>query len=94
MLGLRGRSIRIRPDTSAAEEIKSILQEHGVADQPVGVDVVEPAMLFELQEAGLTVRDCQQVMLDARELKSADEISLLNMSAGLVDGAIRPSPRI
>src|SRR6185312_4409505 len=70
----------------AAEEIKSILKEHGVADQPVGVDVVEPAMLFELQEVGLKVRDGQQVMLYARELKSADEISLLNMSASLVDG--------
>ena len=32
------------------------------------------------------MRDGQQVMLDARELKSADEISLLNMSAGMVDG--------
>ena len=32
------------------------------------------------------MRDGQQVMLDARELKSADEISLLNMSAALVDG--------
>jgi Xaa-Pro dipeptidase len=43
-------------------------------------------MMFELQEVGLKVRDGQQVMLDAREMKSADEISLLNMSAALVDG--------
>ena len=87
MLGLRGAiHPRIGLMREAAEEIKSILKEHGVADQPVGVDVVEPAMLFELQEVGLKVRDGQQVMLDARELKSADEISLLNMSASLVDG--------
>ncbi|HWE74882.1 MAG TPA: M24 family metallopeptidase [Stellaceae bacterium] len=87
MLGLRGAiHPKIGLMRSAAEEIKSILMEHGVADQPVGVDVVEPAMLFELQAVGLQVRDCQQAMLDARELKSADEISLLNMSAGLVDG--------
>ena len=86
MLGLRGAiHPRIGLMREAAEEIKSILKEHGVADQPVGVDVVEPAMLFELQEVGLKVRDGQQVMLDARELKSADEISLLNMSASLVD---------
>ncbi len=87
MLGLRGAvHPRIGLMREAAEEIKSILKEHGVADQPVGVDVVEPAMLFELQEVGLKVRDGQQVMLDARELKSADEIALLNMSASLVDG--------
>ncbi len=87
MLGLRGAiHPRIGLMRSAAEEIKSILQEHGVADQPVGVDVVEPAMMFELQEVGLKIRDGQQIMLDAREMKSADEISLLNMSAGLVDG--------
>jgi Xaa-Pro dipeptidase len=87
MLGLRGAvHPKIGLMRKAAEELRSILAEHGVADMPVGVDVVEPAMLFELQAVGLDVRDGQQVMLDARELKSADEISLLNMSAALVDG--------
>jgi Xaa-Pro aminopeptidase len=87
MLGLRGAvHPKIGLMRKAAEELKSILAEHGVADMPVGVDVVEPAMMFELQAVGLDVRDGQQVMLDARELKSADEISLLNMSAALVDG--------
>jgi Xaa-Pro dipeptidase len=87
MLGLRGAiHPKIGLMRKAAEEIKSILAEHGVADQPVGVDVVEPAMMFELQAVGLDVRDGQQVMLDARELKSSDEIQLLNMSASLVDG--------
>ena len=82
MLGLRGA---VQPEIGlmrkAAEEIKSILDENGVADMPVGVDLVEPAMMFELQRAGIDVRDGQQVMLDAREIKSTDEISLLNMSA-------------
>ncbi len=87
MLGLRGAvHPKIGLMRKAAEEIKSILVEHGVAAMPVGVDVVEPGMLFELQAVGLDVRDGQQVMLDAREIKSADEIALLNMSAALVDG--------
>src|SRR5690348_6844512 len=87
MLGLRGAvAPKIGLMRKAAEEIKSILQEHGVADQPVGVDVVEPAMLFELQAVGLKTVDGQQVMLDAREIKSNDEITLLNMSAAIVDG--------
>jgi hypothetical protein len=67
MLGLRGAvHPKIGLMRKAAEEIKSILQEHGVADQPIGVDVVEPAMMFELQAVGLDVRDGQQIMLDAR----------------------------
>ena len=33
---------------------------------------------FELQAAGITVADGQQVMLDAREIKSPDEIMLLS----------------
>jgi len=43
-------------------------------------------MLFELQKAGMKVVDGQQVMLDAREIKSIDEIVLLNQAAAMVDG--------
>ncbi len=71
---------------SAAEEIKSLLVDAGVADQPVGIDVVEPPMMFELQRQNLEVVDGQQVMLDAREIKSQDEIILLNQAAAMVDG--------
>src|SRR5499433_645577 len=70
-----------------AEEIASLLREAGVADMPLGVDIIEPPMLFELQKAGLKVQDGQQVMLEAREIKSADEIALLNRAAAMVDGA-------
>jgi Xaa-Pro dipeptidase len=70
----------------AVTEIKSMLVEAGVADLPVGVDIVEPAFLFEMQRQGLTVVDCQQLMLDARVIKSTDEIVLLNQAAAMVDG--------
>jgi Xaa-Pro dipeptidase len=70
-----------------AKEIASLILEAGVADMPVGVDIIEPPMMFELERAGLTVRDGQQVMLEAREIKSADEIALLNRAAAMVDGA-------
>jgi Xaa-Pro dipeptidase len=70
----------------AAKEIKAILDEEGVGQMPLGVDVVEPGFLFALQELGIEVRDCQQVMLDAREIKSHDEITLLNMAAAMGDG--------
>ncbi|NIW23345.1 MAG: M24 family metallopeptidase [Gammaproteobacteria bacterium] len=87
MLGLRGA---VAPDAGlfkqAAEEIARLLKEDGVANMPVGVDVSEPPMLEALKAAGLDVRDGQQVMLDAREIKSMDEIVLLNTAASMVDG--------
>jgi Xaa-Pro aminopeptidase len=70
-----------------AEEMASILRKTGVAKMPVGVDIIEPPMMFELEKAGLKVKDGQQVMLEAREVKSADEIALLNRAAAMVDGA-------
>jgi Xaa-Pro dipeptidase len=72
--------------TQAAKEIKAILVKEGVADMPLGLDVCEPPMLFALQAEGIEVRDGQQVMLAAREIKSHDEITLLNIAASMVDG--------
>lgn len=86
-VGLRGT---IPPDQGlvkrAAQEIHDVLREQGVANMPVGVDVIEAPMLFELQKLGIDIRDGQQVMLDAREIKSRDEIMLLNTAAAMVDG--------
>src|SRR3954453_6403782 len=87
LLGLRGATggdITLFRD--AAKEIKAILDAEGMADQPLGLDVVEPPMLFELQKLGIEVRDGQQVMLEAREVKNIDELTLLNMAAAMVDG--------
>ena len=64
---------------SAAREIKALLEEEGVADLPLGVDIVEVPMMLELQKLGLDVRDAQQTMLEAREIKNIDELMLLNM---------------
>lgn len=87
MLGMRGA---VAPSAglmeSAIKEIKGLLEDAGVAHLPVGVDIVEPAFLFEMQRQGLKVVDCQQLMLDARVIKSMDEIILLNQAAAMVDG--------
>ncbi|MCW2760705.1 MAG: peptidase [Marmoricola sp.] len=87
MLGMRGA---VAPSAglmeSAVREIKGLLEDAGLADAPVGVDIVEPAFLFEMQRQGLRVVDAQQLMLDARVIKSSDEIMLLNQAAAMVDG--------
>ena len=82
--GATGSDITLFRD--AASEIKAILDAEGVGDMPLGLDVVEPPMLFELQKLGIEVRDGQQVMLQAREVKNIDELTLLNMAAAMVDG--------
>ena len=71
---------------AAARQIKDILVQEGVANMPLGLDLCEPGMLFALQEQGLEVRDGQQMMLAAREVKSHDEITLLNTASSMVDG--------
>jgi Xaa-Pro aminopeptidase len=87
MLGMRGA---IAPSAGlmvdAVRQIKALLEEAGVADAPVGVDIVEPPFLFEMQRQGLTVVDSQQLMLDARQIKSPDELMLLTQAAAMVDG--------
>ncbi len=70
-----------------AEEMGSILKAAGAAKMPVGIDIIEPPMMFELEKAGLKIKDAQHVMLEAGEVKSADEIALLNRAAAMLDGA-------
>src|SRR5258706_15840884 len=64
-----------------AEEIASLIREAGVANMPIGVDIVEPPMMFELQKAGLNVQDGRQVRWEAGEIKSADELTWSNRAA-------------
>ncbi|HRV95012.1 MAG TPA: Xaa-Pro peptidase family protein [Anaerolineae bacterium] len=75
-----------RPE-DVARKIKIELEERGLMNEPLGVDIVEPPVLFALQNEGITVVDGQQLMQSARVIKTQDEISLLNMAAMLVDGA-------
>ena len=88
MVGLRGA---VAPEAGlfrrAAREVAGILKAEGVGGMPIGVDIVEPPMLEALRDEGLTVCDAQQIMLDAREVKSQDEIMLLNTACAMVDGA-------
>jgi len=86
-VGLRGAiNPRVGLFEEAAKELRDILVQEGVADMPLGIDVVEPPFLFALQKLGIKVQDGQQVMLDAREIKSHDELTLLNMAAAMGDG--------
>jgi len=79
------------PDAGIADgvaaKIKRELDKYGLAGEPVGVDLAELPVLAALAAAGLEVVDGQQVFLDARRIKTADEITLLTTAATLVDAA-------
>src|SRR5918996_3891371 len=79
------------PDAGIAEEVArkvaTILREHDLAGEPVGVDVAEMPILAALRAEGLDVVDGQQVFLEARRTKTPDEISLLAQACSMVDAA-------
>src|SRR4051794_979874 len=70
-----------------AKKIKIELEMRGLHKQPLGIDVIEPPVLFALQKEGIEIVDGQQLMSDVRMIKTQDEISLLNHSAMMVDAA-------
>jgi len=95
MLGALPPDMRV--DESFAKQVKRVLAEYGLEKEPVGVDLIELPMLEALRREGLEVVDGQQVMLNAREIKTVDEIELLKQAAAVVDAtyediarAIRP----
>ena len=70
-----------------AKKIRIELEMRGLHKEPVGIDIIELPVLFALQREGIEVVDGQQLMSEARVIKTQDEISLLNTSAMMVDAA-------
>jgi Xaa-Pro aminopeptidase len=70
-----------------ARKVAEVMADFGPTGQPVGVDVIEPPVWFALQDLGIPVVDGQQVFLEARRLKTPDEIGLLTQAASMVDAA-------
>jgi len=83
------------------KEIADILDEHGVRNEPLGVDSLAGGSIFGLQEAfkrvGVELVDGRNTMLEARKIKCQEEVELTRIAhviaeAGLADiaEAIRP----
>jgi Xaa-Pro aminopeptidase len=73
--------------TDVAKKIKLELEKRRLQNEPVGVDVIEMPVLFALQAEGIKVVDGQQLMHEARKIKTQDEITLLNTACMMVDSA-------
>lgn len=70
-----------------AEQIGGYLREYGVLGKKTGMDIVDVPLLRALEKEGVEIVDGQQAMLDARIIKTDDEIQLLKTSAAMVDAA-------
>jgi Xaa-Pro aminopeptidase len=70
-----------------AGKIAEVLHEYGLASEPLGIDVAEMPVLAALAAAGITVTDGQQVFMEARRIKTRDEITLLSQACAMVDAA-------
>ena len=72
----------------------------GIEKEPIGIDVMELPMMRALEREGIELVDGQQALMDAREIKTDEEIELLKQAAAMVDGvyldiakAIRPGAK-
>ncbi len=70
-----------------ANEVKGILQKHGVADMPCGVDMCNTRMVHAAQKAGIKLVDGNHVMAAARVIKTEDEIECLRMAGAITESA-------
>ena len=81
----------VLPETGRAEDvarkIRIELEEHGLQNEPVGVDVIELPVLFALEKEGIKVLDGQQLMQKARMSKTQDEVTALCTACMMVDAA-------
>jgi Xaa-Pro aminopeptidase len=70
-----------------ATKVAQVMADFGLAGQPIGVDIIEPPVSAALLRLGFPVVDGQQVFLEARRVKTRDEIGLLTQAASMVDAA-------
>jgi Xaa-Pro aminopeptidase len=72
------------PDLLAGH-IHEELREHGLEQEPLGIDLTDMETLASLHRLGVATADGAPVMLSARKIKTRDEIALLDHAAAIVD---------
>jgi Xaa-Pro aminopeptidase len=72
------------PDLLAGH-VFEVLRELGLEREPLGLDLTDMETLASLQRLNIPVGNAQPVMLQARKIKTVDEIALLDQAAGIVD---------
>lgn len=69
-----------------ADQVAQYFDEYGVKGK-VGMDITDIPLIRALESKNIEIVDGQQAMLDARIIKTEDEIQMLKTSAAMVDAA-------
>lgn len=69
------------------DEVYGYLKKYGADKGKVGMDIVDIPLIRGFENKGIEIVDGQQAMVDARIIKTEDEIQLLKTSAAMVDAA-------
>ena len=83
-----------------AAEIRSVLRELGLEGQPLAVDKLDTPGFLALQAEQIRLVDSSPATVDAREVKTAEEVQLMRINGGIRDAmlaefeaAVRPEVR-
>jgi len=73
------------------DTVVDALSEHGLTDEPIGVDVGNRRLLSALEDRGVDVRvdECTTVMEDVRKTKTRDEIECLRQAAAICEAGFQ-----
>lgn len=68
-----------------AQQLKSTLKELGLEGEKIGIDSLDDPGRQALKEAGLEITNVMPAMLDARAVKTSDEVNCLKMAAAIAE---------
>lgn len=68
-----------------ANDIKSEMQKHAVADQPLATDFIDFNLVWAFNEAGIRLVDGSAAVHDARAIKNRDEVEAEKVAALIAD---------
>ena len=83
-----------------AAEVRSVLEELGLAGEPLAVDKLDTPGFLALQAEGIRIVDSSPATVDAREVKTPEEVVLMRLNGAIgeamlgdFEAAIRPGVR-
>jgi len=70
------------------KDLRMVLDKHDISEsEPIGVDNLDGQLITVLLEKGFKIGDGNDVMLEARSIKTDDEIMIMRNAAATVDAA-------
>ena len=74
-----------------AETVYEAIEEYGVAKEPMGIDVANGALVEKFEDRGVDVdtSTATDIMLDARKVKTRDEVECLRQVAAICEAGLQ-----